>query len=300
MYVYADILLIINTAMNGLILFLTAWAAGLAYRVWRLLAAAFAGALYALGGVLAMDTLLYALPVKLAVAALLVRLAFGPRPWRPLLLATAYFYLVSFLLGGAVLGWLLLASSGPGVPFWPKVYWYHLAAGSLLALLLVGPVWRRLIAGLTRRPHLVLLLLGYGGRQISLTALLDTGNSLYTLSGRQPVILVEHRALEPLLPGRVNDYLRRTPPAAWPAGLADCPDAEWLVRVQLIPGRGVGGQTLLLAFRPDTIVVGGRTAASAAVAIHSGRLSSDDTYRALLHPALMQDNELKKGADICA
>ncbi|HWQ60986.1 MAG TPA: sigma-E processing peptidase SpoIIGA, partial [Negativicutes bacterium] len=99
MYVYADILLLINTVMNGVILLLTAWAAGIVCKAWRLAAAAFLGAPYALGGLFSALAPLYIPAAKLIAAAVLVRLAFGALRWRPLLLAVAAFYLVSFLLG---------------------------------------------------------------------------------------------------------------------------------------------------------------------------------------------------------
>lgn len=303
MYVYADILLLINTVMNGLILLLTAWAAGIAGKAWRLAAAAFLGALYALGELLPALTPLYVPAAKLLAAAVLVRLAFGPRPWRSLLLAVAAFYLVSFLLGGAVLGWLLLAAS-PGAGHWAQPSWHHLVIGGFLALLLLGLVWRRLLAGLTRRRLLLPIVISYAGRQVRLTALLDTGNHLYTLGGRRPVVLVDQAGLEPLLGSRVGEYLRSTSPAAWLAGLDQCADPDWLARVQIIPCRGIGGGSLLLGFRPDSLTViiatGSATAEDAVVGIHSGRLSAAGAYAALLHPAVLRVLDSKGEADICA
>ncbi len=303
MYVYADILLIVNTVMNGVILLLTAWAAGLGYKAWRLLAAAALGALYALGGLLPAAALLYVPAAKLAAAVLLVWLAFGLKTWRAMLLATATFYLVSLVLGGAVLGWLLLAADPRG-PAWPTPAWHHLAAGAALALLLTGLVWRRLLAGLTRRRLLLPLVLDYAGRRVSLTALLDTGNHLYTPGSHRPVVLVERSRLEPLLGSRVNDYLRQTPPADWPAALDRCPDQEWLARVQIIPCRSVGGGGLLLGFRPDNLAVitatGSITAADAVVGVHEGTLCAAGTYGALLHPAVLRTIDNKEEAGICA
>lgn len=303
MYVYADSLLLINTIMNGLILLLTAWAAGIVPRAWRLTAAASLGALYALGGLFPAIALLYAPAAKLLASAILVRLAFGPLAWRSFLLAVAAFYLVSFLLGGAILGWLLLAAAPPGSAL-PPVSWRHLAAGGLIALLLVGLVWRRLLAGLTRRRLLLPIVLGYAGRQVRLTALLDTGNHLYTLGGQRPVVLVDQNGLEHLLGGKVGEYLRRTPPSAWLAELDKCADPEWLARVQVIPCRGIGGGSLLLGFRPDSLTVitatGSTTADDAVVGIHSGRLSAAGAYAALLHPAVLRGLDNKGGADICA
>ncbi len=304
MYVYADILLVINTVMNALILLLTAWAAGAAFRTWRLLAAAVLGALYALGGLLPGAAPLYSPIAKLAASAALVWLALGARSWRALLFATACFYLVSLLLGGATLGWLLLASQPHGGAAWPAVTWRHLAAGGLLALLLVGLVWRRLLAGLTRRRLLLPLILEYAGRSVRLNALLDTGNHLYTIGGQRPVVLVERGSLEPLLGGSVSGYLRRTPPASWLAGLDQCGDPDWLARVQIIPCRGIGGASLLLGFRPDNLTVitaaGSIAADEAVVGIHGGSFTADGAYAALLHPAVLKAIDNKEVANICA
>jgi Sporulation factor SpoIIGA. len=303
MYVYADILLVINTVMNGTILVVTAWAAGIHYKVWRLLAAALLGACYALAGLYPAAAPLYTPAAKLAVAAALVWLAYDTRSWRSLLFATACFYLVSILLGGAVLGWALLAAS-PGKASWPQVTWQHLAAGAMVTVSLALFIARRLLAGLNRRRLLLPLAIEYAGRRVQLTALLDTGNNLFTLGGLRPVVVVEYSALGPLLSSQVNDYLHRTPPPAWLAGLECCNDREWLARVQVIPCRSVGGANLLLGFRPDSLTVqtatGSVVADDVIVGIHSGRLSAVGTYAALLHPAVLGKLDRKGEAGRCA
>lgn len=301
MYVYADILLLVNAVMNSLILVLTAWVAGITYKIWRLVAAAGLGSLYALGGVVDTGTFLYSLPVKLAMAALLVMVAFGRRPWRTVLLITAYFYIVSLLVGGAVLGWLMLASAGG--PPWPRVSAWHLAAGAGAAISLLVLVGRRLVAGLGRRRLFLPVCVGLGGREVRLTGLLDTGNQLYTVGSRRPVIVIDYEAVEPLFSTPVRDYLRHTRPEAWLADLANCPDADWLARVQAVPCRGASGSGLFLGFRPDRITIitaSGNAAADAVIALHSGRLDPSGAYAALLHPAAMQGLEGKEGANICA
>lgn len=301
MYVYGDILLLVNTVMNSLILALTAWAAGITYKKWRLFAAAVLGSIYALGGLFAADMFFYSLPAKLLAAALLVVTAFGRRPFGSLLLLTAYFYIVSLLLGGAVVGWLLLAASGG--QGWPQVEARHLAAGAAAAIGLTLIVGRRLAAGLGRRPLILPVTVSLDGRQIRLTGLLDTGNSLYTVGGRRPVVLIEQQALEPLLSSALGDYLRRTRPDVWFADIENCGDPDWLCRLQVIPCHGVSGQGLLLGFRPDrlTIVTAtGESATDAVVAIHAGRLDPAGGYAALLHPLALQGLEAKEGTNKCA
>lgn len=301
MYVYADILLLVNTVMNSLILMFTAWAAGITYNIWRLIFAAVLGSVYALGGLAGDGSIVYSLPAKLAAAAILVAAAFGRRPWRSLMLLTGYFYIVSLLLGGAVVGWLLLAvPAGVG---WPQVSVWHLLAGTTVALALFFLVGRRFIAGLGRRRLFIPVGVSLDGREVKLTGLVDTGNSLYTMGGRRPVILIEREAVEPLLSQPLRDYLKKTRPDAWLANLEKCGDPGWLGRIQVIPCRGASGSGLLLGFRPDRLTIvtaAGEAQPDAVVAIHAGRLDPAGGYAALLHPLAMQSIEAKEGGNICA
>ncbi|HMM20365.1 MAG TPA: sigma-E processing peptidase SpoIIGA [Selenomonadales bacterium] len=306
MYVYADIVIAINLVMNTVILVLTAWGAGISFKVWRVLAAAAAGGVYSLGELSGGNDLLYGVPAKLAVSVLLVAVAFGIKSVRLLALWTGYFYLISFLFGGAVLGWLFLAP-GDAVLYpgqgWPKVAWTDLAAGGGLAFVLVFIVGRRLMAGMVRRRALLTLTIRYGGRQTGVVALVDTGNSLYTM-GHKPVILVEHRMIIPVLSQAAGEYLAKTAPDLWLVDLCRCADPDWLARIEIIPYRGVGNQSVLLGFRPDSVLLAGDHEGSrtgnCVIGIYGGKLSSDGSYTALLHPAAVDNTDHKEGAVICA
>ena len=305
MYIYADIVMAINLVMNTAILVLTGWGAGIRFKVWRVLTAATVGGAYSLGELVSGNPLLFNVPAKLVVSILLVAVAFGIKSGRLLLLWTGYFYLTSFLFGGAILGWLFLNPSDailyPGS--WPKVSWTDLAAGGSLALILVCLLFRRLMAGVVRRSALLSLTISYSGRQAGAVALVDTGNSLYTL-GQKPVVLVEYRMLIPLFSKTAGEYLASTPPDLWLANLCRCNDAEWLARIEVIPYRGVGCQSVLLGFRPDGVLIAGSNvsprAANCVIGIYSGKLSSDGSYTALLHPAVVDSTDHKEGAVICA
>ncbi|MDR3564935.1 MAG: sigma-E processing peptidase SpoIIGA [Negativicutes bacterium] len=308
MYIYADVFLVLNIVLNSIILVLAAWSAGIPYRVWRILTAAVFGSVYALGGLAGEYVLLYSPPVKLLVSVIIVILAFPAKSFRLLLTAIAAFYLVSLLLGGAIIGWLLFAQSGDsglaqGIA-WARPAWTHLAAGTAIVFGLAFLTFRHMAANRARRPMLFPLILSYGGRQIELTALLDTGNQLFSLPERTPVVLITERALAPLLSEAVKDYLKTTEPVDWLAHLDRCQDFHWLSRIQIIPYRAVGASSMLLGFRPDCLVVltkAGRIETNAVVVgIYSGNLAADDTYHALLHPVVMQFANTKEGAGICA
>lgn len=110
MYVYADVVLLVNLIMNSLIIWLTAWAAGIRYCWWRITLAALAGGLYSLAGIYQELHLLYTPFAKLLISILLIIFSFGWQSLRRLVLLVGLFYIVSFLLGGAVVGWLFFFS----------------------------------------------------------------------------------------------------------------------------------------------------------------------------------------------
>jgi stage II sporulation protein GA (sporulation sigma-E factor processing peptidase) len=308
MYIYADIFLALNIILNGTILVLTAWTAGMALNIWRVLGAAVLGSMYALGELTGLPGVLYTPLAKFLVSLVIVLTAFPIKSFRSLTIAVACFYLISLLLGGAVIGWLYFLQPADrwstGEIAWGSVSWKHLAAGGAIAFLLAVLAFRRLAASLLRRQMLFRMAISYNGCRVELVSRLDTGNELYTVLERKPVILVSRQALEPLLSEEVNTYLKTIDPASWLADLDKCRDVSWLSRIQVIPYRGVGASSILLGFRPDDLKVltkaGWRGTGVAVVGIVSARIASDDSYQALLHPAVMQCINAKEGAGICA
>lgn len=308
MYVYADIFLALNIVLNAVILILTAWTAGMTVKAWRIFAAALAGGAYALGEVAGLPEILYGPVAKFLVSMAIVGTAFSIRSFRSMAIAVACFYVVSLLFGGAVVGWLFFLQPasqwGSGATTWASVSWLHLATGAAIAFVLAVIGFRRLAVSTLHRQTLYKMAIGYHERKVELVARLDTGNDLYTLPERKPVILVTSQALAPLLGEEVNSYLNNTDPAVWLANLDQCRDVAWLSRIQVIPYRGVGSSSLLLGFRPDKTKVltkaGWTEAGVVIIGILGARMASDDSYQALLHPAVLQGINANEGASICA
>jgi len=308
MYIYADVFLALNIILNSAILVLTAWTAGMVLNNWRVLAAAVLGSVYAFGEVTTLAGVLYTPLAKFLASLIIVWTAFPIKSFRSLTIAVACFYFVSLLLGGAVIGWLFFLQPADywrtGEIAWASVSWKHLAAGGTIAFLLAVFAFRRLTISMLRRQMFFRMAISYNGHRVELVSKLDTGNDLYTALERRPVILVCRQALTPLLSEEVNNYLKTTDPASWLANLDKCRDAPWLSRIQVIPYRGVGSSNILLGFRPDDLKVLTKTgwigAGVAVVGIYSASIASDDSYQALLHPAVVQCINANEEAGICA
>jgi len=307
MYVYADVVFVINIMMNSIILLLTAWIARVNYKLWRILLAAAVGSCYVLVGILPGFVIVNHTLVKVIASLILILLAFGIKPRRHILFLMASFYIVAFTLGGAVVGWLYFWQTSnnfaSSAMFFTHISWTHLLWGSSLGILLIFIVVRCMLPRMTRHNNLYQVRLEYEGRTIELTGMLDTGNGLYTVIGRTPAILVNRCALEPILSEQVVKFLRNNTSEMWLTNLDTCVDLAWISRIQIIPYHGIGSKSMLLAFRPDRFMVSSKSefidAGDMVIGIYSGTLSGDGAYAALLHPQIMNEISKKEGASIC-
>jgi len=298
--VYLDEVLAGNLVMNFAILWLTARLSRYPAPFWRLAAGAAVGAFYVLVLFLYPAPPVAALPAKLALAVVMLIVAFGFPPWRTFGTILVLFYLCSFGLGGVVFGLGYLLEGGPADPsrlfsipqhfFWPAV---------LLSLLIAWGVGQAGRTFLRRRQlkglfHLPVSITFYG-RRLRLEALLDTGNQLSDPLSRAPVIVVEYDAVRTLLPEAVQRLLSggdgREPDYA--SLLESLRDTRWATRFRLIPFSSLGrSHGLLLGFRPDEVeIVLGREKIrirDVVVAVCRRKLSPEAGYRALLNPRLLE------------
>jgi stage II sporulation protein GA (sporulation sigma-E factor processing peptidase) len=300
MYIYIDMLFFLNLSMNMIILMLTAQAAGVAWRWHRITLAAAAGSLYAVGAVLPELALLYSLPVKLLISVALVLCAFPCNTLRTFLLAFSLFYVVSFIVGGAVVGWLFFSETSyfltPGAGW--TVSWTNLLCGSVIAALFLMLIARSVLSKLNRRGGLYKVKVRYRGRSNEFMAILDTGNRLISPFTHRPVVLVEKEVLEPVFSELSNKFLNAIPAQFWLGELEKCEDTEWLARIEPIPFQGVGSRSMLLGFRPDAVEVSTQSGVlentNVVIGVYGAQLAPDNAYRALLHPFVLEGHSVTR------
>ncbi len=309
MYIYADVLFIINIMMNSMILMLTAWTVGATYKVWRIILAAAVGGCYVLVGMLPSMEFCHTASAKLVMSCLLIYLAFGYTSKRRSILLLASFYVVSFILGGSIVGWFYFWQvtdySHTLIKILTTLSWESVLWGSCIGAILIVTIIRRMVSSATRQQSLYTVKIEYNGQVVELTAMLDTGNSLYTTVGHKPVVLVSQYVIESILSEDVVTFLQENVPEMWLVNLSQCTDEKWLSRAQIIPYHGIGSRSMLLAFRADALFVSLSGTAeiriqNVVIGIYSGVLSEDGTYAGLLHPQIINELYKKEGASICA
>lgn len=289
MIVYADVLIVINFILTGLILLVTAWLSQHKINWLRLIIVAILSSFYALGEVLPALSFLYLPLVKIFLSWVLISLAFPVKSFKEWIPLMVLFYMVSFMFGGAVFGWMYLFQVAPTSAS-------SVVGGALLASAIFWLTQNYLTKKARRRQFLQVFEIGFLGQRKTFIGLIDTGNGLYSLWSRKPVIILEFSAAVQLLPARMQRWLENSGKIE---DLAVFDLDEWGKRLEQVPFRGLGHQQeqWLWAFRPDFLCF--KTAAHDYVSeclvglIHSS-LNFDGSYQALLHPDLQLDKSRER------
>lgn len=308
MVVYVDLVFFTNLAVDGIVLLLTAKARRLYPAKAKLVGAAVFGALYAASMFLANIPYAFSFAGKVFVSLIMVLLTFGYGGLMQTLRNVGTFYTVSFATLGGVIGltYLVQSSGTPwgGVSFMPDgsiALQWQMQLG-LFAITFLLSVW--LFQGTSetsrKRQNLETLIwdveVQVEGRSWTVQGLLDTGNRLYEPLTRTPVMILEASVWKDQLPNGWCDRLKGESADRLIAELSanDSETFAWSNRLRLIPYRAVNGSPkLMLGVKPDAVILSRSETppmktVRVLVGLDGGTLSSDASYRAIVHPDLPQ------------
>jgi stage II sporulation protein GA (sporulation sigma-E factor processing peptidase) len=278
MVVYVDVLFIINLLIDYIALLVSAKICAVPTPRLRLLAAAAFGALFAVVTVLPFGAVLANPLIKIGAGAVMVLMAFVGKP--RLLRLTLVFFAVSAAFGGVVMAATYLGGGRlSGVVTAVDMRLLAIAFGlSYVALTLI---FRR--AARHRPSEIVPVTLRHGGREVSLKALRDTGNALTDPMSGRPVVVAGVGDIKTLFPQSVLGKISELRAKDAVRVLEELSHLDNTIRFQLIPYRAVGiAGGMLLAFKPDEIVIDGKSKTGMLLALSPNSVSDGGPYSALL------------------
>ena len=283
--IYVDTLFLLNALVDYLLLLGAARLAGEPLRRWRFALGAALGGLYAVAIFLPRCAFLSHPLCRLAAAALMLLAAYGGS--RRLLRQGILFLVLTCAFGGGVVAIGLMGrtglSLGRGVFYSPMDLKIVLLSAAV-CYGVVTLVFQRLARHSGRAGELVSVRVRLGERAVSLTALVDTGNTLTDPVNGAPVLVAEGARAAPLFPPE-----RRPGPSDLrdpSAGLTRLGTGEWRSRFRLLPYRSVGvDRGLLLAVRTDGLEVNGQGQGPVLMALSPTPVSDGGGYQALIGAA---------------
>ena len=281
MVLYLDAFLVLNFVINALLLSCAAKLDGDLRSRGRILAAAGMGTGYAALSLLPAWGFLEHPACKAAAAVLMLLIAFGNSP--RLLRTGGLFLVLSCAFGGGLLLVSMVRGSpaGPGGLLGPSLG----MRGILIAAALSYGVLSLLLSGQfahTRSSgQLQTLTITHREKTVRLLALRDTGNTLQDPVTGRPVVIVEGKRLQPLLPELPLEHPHAL---LHPIELLRSAEtAQSTLRLQLLPYRAVGVECgMLLAFRADLVSCGPQSYENCLTALSPTPLSDGGGYCALI------------------
>ena len=292
---YVDEIFLVNLIMDWLILWAVGNLAQTDTRSWRTGLAAMLGACYAV--LVLLNRFMAALPVKLGWSLLMIAVAYPVINWRNYLKHTVYFYLISFVLGGASVAVMYVlgepsAPAGSGIAMVQidfQLFWLAIAA--FLTGTAVCGLRGRLRQDLTAVQQMIPVTIQLNGQHCAVRLLVDSGHSVTDPLSGQAVLIVEQQALLSLFPTSLQHLLEAPGYTESERLLLLASQSGMTGRWRLIPYRAVGQQSMLLGFRPDAVVVEQGAVRQSwrqiIVALSPQTFSACHTYQGLFPPTLL-------------
>ena len=280
--IYIDVLFLINSVIDYLLLLSASRLAGEPLRRGRPALGAALGGIYAVG-VFCPGFLFLRRPVyKVLFAVLMLLLAYGAG--KRFLRQSLIFFLLTCAFGGAVIA--IGMFGGQGLTLGNGVIYSTMDRkivflSAAVCYVVVSFGLERVGKHIGKPGELWNIKICLFEKIIDLPALLDTGNTLTDPITGQGVAVVELSAIKLLLPTKLRKILDdfRDPTAA----MTQLRDESWKSRFRLLPYRSVGVSSgLLLAVRSDWLEVNGVRRSGALLAISPTVLSDGGGYRAMI------------------
>jgi stage II sporulation protein GA (sporulation sigma-E factor processing peptidase) len=286
--VYIDTVFFINFSVNFLMLLAAAKFSGFPYRRLRLLASAMFGGLYGVLACVPGLKILSSLGIKLAVGATMVFIGFGFVNLKRYIKYLMLFILVSVVFGGDVFA-IYITGGGDIKDFGSNLLYSRISPNVLIiSVLLCYGFISIFFSGVGRHGgscgDITQIEASMGDRKITISALVDTGNTLQDPISRAAVMVAEVDAVKDIFPPGIQGLFDRS--------LVSDPQALMIIsevdsalarRFRLIPFKSVGLEGgILLAFRPDSVLVSGRVQKGMLIALSPNDLSEGAGYSALV------------------
>ena len=288
--VYADVLFCVNFSIDLILLVLSGWALSLKRRPVRVILSSLFGGLFSVITLWLSLSPLYHYAHTLAAALLMCLIAYAPIPPRVFFKLAVAFFGASLLLGGAVsVLYSALASFFDTGELGTTNALVSAHKAEIFLLYALGSAFVFFLAGRFFTRHgsakSVMLDLEEGGKSVTVSALVDSGNLLSDPFSARPVILVREREVRSVLPPPLFSVLE--------AGVAEEMPLSLQRKVRLIPAVGIGGKRTLVGYLPDAILLYEKNdekhkkALDAVLAVCAGDLRDFDGHAAILPAKLL-------------
>ena len=207
MTIYLDVVLIENLCMNYIILFATGYLLKRRMNHIRLILSALIGGIYSILAYMEILEIYSNFILKIILSIVMVYLAYNAKNIKQLSKELIFFYLISFVFGGCAFALLyfikpqeILMINGTYIGTYPlKVA----ILGGIVGFIITVIAFKFMKKRISKKDMYCNITIYFNEKNITLIALLDTGNMLKDPITSIPVIVVEKESLKNILPDNI-------------------------------------------------------------------------------------------------
>lgn len=258
MVIYLDVVFLENIIMNYIIIYATGIVVKSEIKQWRILIASSIGAIYTIAMYISTIPIYSNFIMKLILSLVIIYVAFIPKNIKKTLKILLIFYLVSFVFGGCIFALMYiitpkLAQIKNGV--FVGTYPIKIALiGGIISFVIIQISFKMVKNKISKKDVIYNIEIIINNKKTEVKALLDTGNLLKEPITGMPVIIVEHKSLNKIVPIEILNNLNKIIGGDTYELLENEEFSKIISRFRMIPFSSLGKQNgLLLGLKADSI-----------------------------------------------
>ncbi len=241
--------------------------------------------------------------IKIIISVIAIKLVFNAKSTKLYIKQLSGFYVVSFIFAGASLGIYFFTmdynkyffSHTGGLKIFPVKY---LIMGIILGGIMLKNIIHYYQMKVLRERELLDIIIHFQDQDISITSLLDTGNSLVEPLSRLPVFVVEYKIIQNMLPDCLKKVFESNMENDYIALEKVMNELKDIMNINLIPFKSLGMKNgFIIGFKPDSITIYNgikkNTYENLIIGIYNGKLSNDEGYYGLLNLEILNKGEFQ-------
>ena len=259
MTIYIDVVLIENLIMNYIILFATALILKIKVKHMKLILGSLLGAVYTIVAYTGILEIYSSFILKIGLSIIIVYIAYYPQSLKKLGKELLFFYLTSFVFGGAAFALIyivkpqdILMKNGLFLGTYPLK---TVMLAAIVAFIVIITAFAIIKNKITKKDLIYKIEVKLNGKEIKTEALVDTGNMLKEPITNTPVVVIEHTLLYECIPKEILNNLEDIIGGDFEK-IPEEVKNEYVSKLKLIPFSSLGKQNgMLIGIKPEYLKV---------------------------------------------
>ena len=259
MTIYVDVVLMENLMMNYIILLASGLILKVKIKHIRLILGSLLGAIYSIVAYTGFLEIYSSFILKIILSIIIVYIAYNPQSVKTLSKELLFFYLTSFVFGGAAFALIyivkpqdILMKNGLFLGTYPLK---TVILAAIVAFVIIITAFTIIKSKIKKKNMICEIELKLNNKMIKTEALIDTGNMLKEPITNLPVVVIEHTLLYECIPKEILNHLEDIIGGDF-GKISEEIKMKYVSKLKLIPFSSLGKQNgMLIGIKPEYLKI---------------------------------------------